>query len=45
MTNKLMVVARRVARLEEVGHDWPPGRGDLMVYVARDVAAIKVSKQ
>jgi hypothetical protein len=40
-----MVVASGVARLEEVGHGWPPGRGDLVAYLAGDVAAVKVSKQ
>ena len=44
-TKKLMVVASGVARLEEVGHGRPPGRGDLVIYVAGDVAAVMVSKQ
>ena len=35
-----MVVASRVARLEDVGHGRPPGRCDLVVYVAGDVAAV-----
>ena len=45
MTKELLVVASAVARLKEVGHGWPPGRGDLVVYLAGYVAAVKVSKQ
>ena len=45
MTKKLMAVASGVARLEEVGHGRQPGRGDLVVHVAGDVAAVMVSKQ
>ena len=41
VTKKLMVVASGVARLEEVGRGRPPGRCDLVVYMAGDVHGVE----
>ena len=40
-TKKLLVVASGVARLEEVGRGRPPGRCDLVVYMAGDVHGVE----